>query len=352
MTGARSIEYRHSWSSQNNSIMLSRLITLIEQHIGTIYTPWTNMNIVISKDASEFRLNYLDREIILDPTDVPDQWLVVLQSVNPGAIKEVEEQLPKFEVLQSKFESMAQNALLRGLCSTASAENSGSELLVPSAPAVHVTVKRGFTCSTTSYYYFLHQMNRKLDVTVEPGAMLGAENSAQRYTCSDAVNGEQRVQVRPMDVFVIIEDSHGTKLLPDGTFRIDVRADSDAVQALLVKGSSSLSELVKSHNSTQRAIEVLTESLASVIKWQSIRTGVGVDIGQFLVFLQRLDEYVRLPECKAALLQLEGLRVVVGHYLGMADDGACILPWEICLPTGGADENENEDDNSTAGDVL
>lgn len=301
------------------------------------------MHIVFTKDASEFRLNYLDQEIILDPTDVPDQWLVVLQSVKPDAVHEVQLHAQKFDVLHSKFESMVFNALLRGMQGV-DADNASTVERAVTAHNIQVHVKRGFTCSLTNYYYFLHKMNQKLRVVQVPGLHDTASNSFDENEPVD-LTAKSRVQIRPLEVNIVIEDAHGTKLLPDGTFRIDVRADLGDVQALLLAGCKMLPELLQYHYQEQCEIETRTVSLTWTIQWISIRPGVGVSSTQFLVCLQRMDEYLHVPQAKAALLQLAGMRVQVGHYLGMADDGSCIVPWEIALPTGDPCEETDSDDD-------
>lgn len=299
------------------------------------------MHIVFAKDASEFRLNYLDQEIILDPTDVPDQWLVVLQSVNPDAIHEVQLHAQKFDILHSKFESMVCNALLQGMQGVLDGNVDAIESTV-SAHNIHVHVKRGFTCSLTNYYYFLHKMNQKLNVVEVPG-LHSTTNSSSGDPEQLHATAESGVQLRPLEVNIVVEDAHGTRLLPDGTFRIDVRADLGDVQALLLEGSKRLPELLQRHYEEQCEIEALITSLTRTIQWLSIRPGVGVSSTQLLVCLQRMDEYLRVPQAKSALLQLSGMRVQVGHYLGMADDGSCIVPWEIALPTGDTSEVEESD---------
>lgn len=313
LTGAATIEYRNSWSAQNNAVMLSRLIALVKQHKEHIPTPWTDMSIVFCKDEDDFRINYLDRTVLLNPTDVPEQLLAVLAAIDLRAIEEVRTHSAKFDILRDKFESMVSNVLVRGL----KRESQLNDLPVQQ---VRVRVQKGFTCSPTNYYYFLHMMNQRLEV-LEPAAVLCACNSQQ-----------QRVQVRPMEVLVTVEDSHGTKLLQNGSFRIDARVDADTVHKLLVEGCSSLCERVRRYSDVQTEIVRLQTHLINALSILDIQPGVGVSDVQFVTCLQRMELYAAEGRSRATLRQLAGFRVVVGHYLGMADDGACILPWEIALP--------------------
>lgn len=326
LTGAAGIQYRNSWSAQNNAVMLSRLIGLIKHHKETIFTPWTGMSIVFCKEEDEFRINYLDHTILLNPTDVPVQLLAVLTAIDPRAIEEVQTHAAKFDILHDKFESMVSNVLLEGL---------KQESIRLDAPVQQVTVqvKRGFTCSPTNYYYFLHMMNQCLEI-FEPVSvpLLSDEEVASTHSKAES-SSQQRMQIRPMEVVVTVEDSHGTKLLQNGSFRLDARADADAVRQLLSSGCSSLVERVQSYYNIQVDIVRLTTHLQNTLSIHDIQPGVGVSDVQFLSCLQRMELYAEEQgQPRISLRQLAGFRVLVGHYLGMADDGACIIPWDIVLP--------------------
>lgn len=327
LTGAAGIQYRNSWSAQNNAVMLSRLIGLITHHKDTIPTPWTGMSIVFCKEEDEFRINYLDHTILLNPTDVPVQLLAVLTAIDPRAIEEVKAHATKFDILHDKFESMVSNVLLEGL---------KQESVRLDAPVQQVTVqvKRGFTCSPTNYYYFLHMMNQRLQV-FEPSSasLLSGGNMPFAESRVESSSQQQRVQIRPMEVVVTIEDSHGTKMLQNGSFRIDARADADAVRHVLSAGCSSLAERMQSYFCVQEDIVRLTARLKDTLNIHDIQPGVGVSDVQFVACLQRMELYAEEQgRPRASLRQLAGFRVLVGHYLGMADDGACIIPWDIVLP--------------------
>ena len=71
------------------------------------------------------------------------------------------------------------------------------------------------------------------------------------------------------------------------------------------------------------------------LQLQQLRRGVGVDDEQYLTCLRNMHAYLRLSSngrSKSALRQLSGLRVIVGSYLGVSDDGSCIIPWDMNLP--------------------
>lgn len=291
------------------------------------------MHIVFCKEEHEFRVNYLDHAILLNPTDVPVQWLSVLASIDLDAIAEVRKHAAKFDILHSKFESMAEAVLVRGL--GLASEHSG----VP-AQRITVRVRRGFTCSLTNYFYFLHVMNQQLN-TFESVALEGGpaesqfpSNGGPDPTTRNETQQQQpqQMQIRPMEISIVVEDSHGTKLLQDGSFRVDARADTSTVHALLAQGSVSLVQLVRRYYDLQTETLRLSAHLIKTLHLLDIQRGVGVSDEQFVTCLQRMELYCEDSRTRNSLQQLDGFRVVVGHYLGMADDGACIIPWDIVLP--------------------
>ncbi len=284
--------------------MLSRLINLVQQRKDSIPLPWTGMNIVFCKEEDERRVNYLDHTILLNPTDVPMQLLEVLTAIDLRAIKEVQQHAAKFELLHSKFESMVTNALLEGLRNNASSNGNA-------VPLITVKVRRGFTCSLTNFYYFLHTMD-KFMLEFESTSLLDSGSLDQTCTEGDTQAGSEQIQVRPMEVLITIEDSHGTKHLEDGSFRIDVRASADSVRALLLQGCHTLAEKAQRHYEVHGEIQRLRSHLVTALGLVSIEAGVGVDDIQFLTCLQRLEVYDQQMRSGTTLRQLRGFRVLVG----------------------------------------
>jgi hypothetical protein len=314
--------YRNSWSAHNNAILLSKLHALITQHQQTLELPWTNMSIVFSKDGDEQRISYLDREIVLTSSDVPEQLLGVLGAIRVGAIFESQAHVDQIQQLQARFETAA-TSILHGTMQDLTATQQASESRVGD---MTVRVRRGFTCGMTNFYYFLYQMNKgKWVIDNQNVPALDGDRIVQEQT-----GGALRPP--PLCVSITIEDSHGTKILEDGSFRIDVRAETEDVYALLQTGARGLGELASQHQQMQLEIERLRREVTATLGITSLQTAVGISPEQLLTFLQRVDAYLRMDTAREALLQLNGLRLVVGQYLGVADDGACILPWEVVLP--------------------
>ena len=271
------------------------------------------MSIAFTKEEGEQRINYVDREICLTSADVPEQILSVLQSVKVSAIQESDSHMEQIDKLKARFESAATAILIGTL----------NQKGVRGISTVNVRVRRGFTCSMSHFYYFLYMMNKQ--ELILNATRIGVSNTSPGSSSAG-------LQKNPVVLTITIEDSHGTKILPDGSFRIDVRADTEIVYTLLHNNAKGLAELAKQHQQMRVEIAKRKKGIISLLGLESLEPGKGVTEEQFLEFLQQLDAYGSHPDYLNALLQLQGLRVVVGHYLGVADDGACILPWEFALP--------------------
>lgn len=321
ITGATKVDYRNSWSAHNNSIILSRLCSLVLQNRDTIELPWTNIIVLFTKEDCEQRINYLERTIYLAPSDVPEQILSVLQGVRVRDIEDSQVHVHQIQCLKKILESQLTAIIYHKLVE----EGSGFEQ--HGRPDVAVTVRQGLTCSVTNFYYFLHNMNGGVFVK-DSSNML---NSSKSF---DDVDGYDLYGLRkhPMQIFVTVEDAHGTRLLDDGSFRVDARADKAVVYDLLLKGSRELLEMAETFRQRARETAQLVVSVSAELGITSISYAAGVDADQFLTCLRRLNAYLRIRPTREALLQLRGLRVLVGNYLGLADDGAVILPWDTVLP--------------------
>jgi hypothetical protein len=336
--------------------MLIRLTEIIESSIETIHFPWTGMSIVFSTDERDWRVNYYDQEIILDPTDVPEQWLQVLQYINVneiekavGVVKSIESDKSMFEMYANlKFESSA--ALL---CKD---KNDAQPM------QFKVVVRPGFTCSVSNFYYFLRNMNDGFtkvhrDMYSNRSVVANEDLLAPKTSPVESnTSCEQQVQMRPVELPIIVEFAHGTKLLDNGNFRVDVRDCFADVNSLLESEMGRLVQLAVRHAALAGQLDQARSSLVASLSLKQVTKGVGVSDEQYLVCLLRLAGYAEQRQGvgnshgyayghdygysgsrararnKAALSHLSGLRVVVGHYLGMADDGSIILPWDIYLP--------------------
>jgi len=67
----------------------------------------------------------------------------------------------------------------------------------------------------------------------------------------------------------------------------------------------------------------------------SINAGIGVDFEMMLRCMEYLDQLLsgssktHHNKALASIRSLAGFNVKVGKYFGFADDGACVIPWDI-----------------------
>lgn len=339
LTGAAQVVYQNSWSAQNNALLLSMLGQLVRQHRERIELPWTGMSIVYTKTEDETRINYLNREILLDPSDVPEQVLAVLQTIRTSSIAESQAHVDQIALLKAVFERTASALVLAELHRTASATKNATH---PSSSDAVITLHKGFTCSMTNLYYFLYAMNDKQLITDR--AVLSETTDASDAANQTAPNEHgaaaylieptmrQDLLRPPLTVRITVEDRHGTKVLEDGSFRVDVMADKRDVYALLRSSAKDVAEQIARHRVLQDEIASLRAALIAELELLSIVPAVGVSEEQLVEFLRRLKAHSGRSSTHTALRQLHGLHVVVGHYLGVTDEGACVLPWELSLP--------------------
>lgn len=295
------------------------------------------MSIVYSKEDSEQPVNYLNREIVLNPADVPEQLLAVLLTVRVSALAESQVHLNQVAQLQEAFEKVAMSILqgsVQGSTLDAPGDHKHGRLFTSD---IVLSAHRGFTCTMTNFYYFLYTMNEKrllpnqeeLPQLQQDSGSLTSGNSAS----SNNSNSSSALKQSPLRVRITVEDTHGTKVLEDGSFRVDVRADRDEVYTLLRHGAKGIQEHVQQHRRMQQEINILSAEAVAELNLISITPAVGVSEEQLLEFLRRFTAYMKQSRVtKHALQQLHGLKVVAGHYLGVTDNGACVLPWELSLP--------------------
>ena len=308
ITGISGIEFRNSWSAQNNTILLSSILHLIETSKCQLTLPWSGLKLVISTDETNFSLiygsvDYIERKIYINPTCTPSQWIRTLSRIRSLNDDEL---IEDNSYLERKISEYLQNQI--------------AHIIANNNDTVQVNISRGFTCSEGSYGLFLSNLAEQL--SVNPLICLSELPSTQ-------------LRKEPYLLQVIIEDSHGTKILPDGTIRLDRKVNLSNIEEAILKPHLIL-EALKLSRETQKLkgqVHTLLENMVEKLKVKSLKYGVGIDEGKMKVCLTAMKEYMdrRKGSC-GSLKELNGMNLVIGHYLGIADDGSCILPWDLELP--------------------
>lgn len=229
------IEYRHSWSAQNNSQMLRLLIKLVEDNTDTIRRPMCGMTIVFTADDCSFEtpVDYREGSIRLNPTQVPAQWLSLLQSISPEQAKVTQVFVDQMHHLERSFERELLTAL---------AKENGDV-----SQRLKFSIRRGFTCSKMNYFQFLRNcFPTKSTSEDREFPMLNSVDEVvderEKDNSPDVDSESKAAVVRPIVCNIVVEDSHGTRILDDGNFRVDYTANDSKVLQLI--GSSSIEEVI------------------------------------------------------------------------------------------------------------
>ena len=282
-----------------------------------------DLDIVFTCDQVGHPVDYSERAVYLNPTDVPVQWSQVLDSIRREELQlGVDELNGRIHALTRRLQSelgLLLNAHLRRL-----SDEAASPLSQPLN--VTVVVRRGFTCRRDRLLQFLSQQT-----IIDNDDSLQASSQSCDESSSRSRGDSPRVQSRPIEVSVVVEDAHGSMLLTNGSVRIDVRNSFADVIKLMEGNAADIIQKNTKHQELLCEIDALVLSIRRQLSVRAISQGIGVDEAQFAHCLRTIGYYANDREVKPALKQLSGVRVIVGHYLGMTDDGSCVLPWDLEL---------------------
>eukprot|EP01036_Dinobryon_divergens_P026070 gene26070-34675_t len=319
LTGACGVEFHTSWSAQNNMVLLSTILQMIESSRSQLLSlPWNGLKLIISTDETQFNLpygyiDYDERNVYINPTYTPSQWIIALSRDRSSTSLLYQQHHDARIEMKNLFERYLTQ-----------------EIKKLTNKVVEIEIAKGFTCSELGYHNFLS------GIALEVKQHLGASIANDNVEPSGSTRPGQ-VRSTTHRLRFIVEDSHGTKILPDGAIRLDSsKLNSLAViHAIILQKSSILSALTQSEEARQKEAHVaqLMTAIRGKLELEKITYGAGVDEEKMETCLQSLSTYMaRRNGSRGSLKELRGMNLVVGHYLGIADDGSCILPWDLQLP--------------------
>ncbi len=150
MLGVEAVDIRSGWSAQNNAVLLTRFLSLV-QHLqlagdggvtptslnatnrtgepthkgiltpmGELQLPWTGLTLVFSTDdCSEAPVDYVEGHVTLDPLDVVDQWAYTVCAVRQSKLQLMGENRAELRRLRAKAESLLTLAVQQQLAAAA-----------------------------------------------------------------------------------------------------------------------------------------------------------------------------------------------------------------------------------------
>ena len=346
--GCSSISLRYSWSAQNNAVLFASLLSLVES-IGESRTKLTGLQLVLTADDSSLQpVDAVEAHVLLNPGHVPLQWKTALEAVTPRLLEEAAQARAQIEELRRTCEADMSARLRDALFASGETSSRLRE------DHLRVDVQRGHTCSKRwfrqvlySYAGVCETMTEKKAVTTplpsspssplpsSSGALMVLSPSSFYSTSSSSSlpsHANHWLAHVPLSVTVVIEEGHGSKLLPNGHLRVDCRASPHAIRALIDRHAlESVTATADNHRLAATTTQ-MRDGLSERLRLRSLEPGVGVRQDMFLEFLGRCDAFLRATNGNRGLLgSLCGLRVKVGKYLGLTDDGCVSLPYNISL---------------------
>ena len=358
--GCSSVELRYSWSAQNNAVLFASLLSLIESIDNR--TRLTGLSLVLTADDSSLQpVDAVEAHVLLNPGHVPNQWRSALKGVTPRTIEEAALARTHIDELQKSCEGNLGARIRDNLfASRASPTRLQDHQLM-------VVIIRGHTCSRRWFRQLLYTYSidstqdselRQLGLcpgdsstspsgisasalppSVVPQGSLGSQ-SCQLVVTSDTLPSQDTnwLSQLPLTIRIIVEEGHGSKFLPNGDLRIDCRAKLHTIHDLIDEHALQCIAATGDNKRLENAIILMQQSLTDQLGLRSLEPGVGVSSDMFSEFLSRTDTYLRVCALqnkgnRGILNSLFGLRVRVGKYLGLTDDGCVSLPWGISFPT-------------------
>lgn len=363
--GCRNIEVRYSSSPQTNSVTFKKLLGVLlekEKDMKLTLGQWQNLSIVLTfDDCTGDAVDPVEGEIKLSPAQVPLEWIDTLRSVREQTSKDALRHRLEIETLETDL-----TPILRGLCLQQIIYGQGivDEKMQQSVRGgISLSLKRGNSCSKLSYKVFLTTLlehirgsnelsssdistqelpsNDQLYANSRKKCCVDSESERVGDNASSSIFQESSLisatdlwlSELPIAMSVKVESGHGSKVLPDGTIRIDSRALPEKLvgESGLLRVSSF--KAVKDTAATQLRRRELKEKLDALVKkleLRSLERGVGVSEDEQLGFVQRISSYLEEQGGKK-LRNLRGHAVQIGHRTGI--DGATVLLPHLLLKT-------------------
>lgn len=301
---------------------MSNILQYIQEHQNELQLPWTGLSLLIAKDdAASLDIDYIERVIRIDCSDIAAQWIFAFQRISQEHLQTMKEIQLQIETLQYEIEQVFRYWI----------EKSKQHLSLPSlSPNITINIQRGFTCSQRRYAEWLGKIQREI-FTLESKS----SGHPSSFPSSSALSrGSPEMEIAPLRLNFIIEDSHGTKLLVNGSFQIDVNTSATQIKELIQRNLGSAIDQIKHQQVIDEKTINLQSQLVHRLELLSISRGKGVQEDQYLFALQNLLNYLhrknaRNTRNRGILKHLSGVRVIIGHYHGIRDDGACLLPWNF-----------------------
>jgi hypothetical protein len=306
-------------------MLLQSIIRYVEDHKSSLHLPWTGLKLIIARDdASTKDLDYIERCIRIDCSDVSAQWIYSLGKIQNGNIFVMNDIKQKVEKAKELFETNALQTIVSVIRSIQDYQSAGE---------ITLSVRKGFSCSEKKFAEFIMRMQSEYLNTID---------SVEE---NDLISNTADLDHLPNNLKIVVEDSYGSRLLETGDIRLDCGLSANRVKQMLTDRATDFIDASRRYSHQREEIESLKKALVHRLSLKDLNRGIAVDDDKFLTFLRNTNQYLEQQNSnihplhwdtsknlnRGAFADLEKLRVVVGHYSGIRDDGACLIPWNFHL---------------------
>lgn len=353
--GCRDIEVRYSSSPQTNSVTFKKLHGLLfekESSMKLELGRWAHLTLVLSfDDCTGEAVDPVEGEIRLSPAQVTLEWLETLSSVREQTSVDALRHRLEMETLESCL-----NPALSALCQRNTISDflrdvgiEDKRMVQAIRRGISLRIKRGKSCSKLSYKVFLtslwEDMSQlteedvipEIDTTVPPCDSDDEETTKRISPESDSRIYQQDGLISPSSLWltqlpltlsVVVESGHGSKVLRDGTVRIDSRANPSKLIGQDGLLRSKCFDAVKDTASTmmrRKALDEKLEILVNRLNLRSLKKGIGVSDDEVLGWVLRVLDHLDHQRGQSKLRNLKGHDVRIEHRTGV-DGTTIVLP--------------------------
>lgn len=322
-TKLKEILYWNSWSAHNNALLLHHILQGLDDDPDSYHLPWSELSLIITKDHGfPFDVDLLEGVIRLDSGQVAAVWMKSLAAINQQDLQAAAKINANLKNKKQQFEKI----LTYQLDSILRKSN------IYSDRRIEVKVEKGFTCTQRAFGQFIH--NHFLS-TSSPNVTLKPHSNDKAETSSSYL------EMQPVCMILKVEEAHGTKLLKDGTLRIDSTCSTTLMNEMLANHAVPWLGHALQQEQDQEELERLKKHLCHVLMLRSIARVKGVTDQMLLNFLRQMHEYLLQKERDAPVYSpnaqpprgllrgLQDMKLVVGQYASITEDGSCVLPWSF-----------------------
>ena len=345
--GVNHIDMRLSWSAQNNAYLMMHLLRLIESERNSMCLPWTGLSLIFTADdCTSHPINYIEGEVQINPTHVPAQWISVLRGVDNDIINKSAAFKSEMMMMKESAELLATDQLRQTMLEVLNNSKQVSDSVINNdelrmiLEGLTVSIKRGNTIDNKWFHHFLKsllQVKRRnpLDNLItseekDADSISTINNSKENSLMVNPVH-KFWLQQLPLNIELVIEHGHGTKLLRTGQLRVDARVTEQTFFDLIRDQGLACISLIAEQKRRETMINDMKEEIKSTIGVQSIEAGIGVSSPKMETCLIRLTDYINKTNNGGKFRSLAGFSVKIGKYIGFTDDGCCIIPenWDL-----------------------